>query len=309
MRASLVVPSRGGAGRLPALLDCLAMQSHPDWEAVVVLDGDVDDSEAVLRGAARRLPVTPVVLPENRGRSAALNAGFAVATGGVLVRCDDDLRPAPDYLARHVAHHVGRAADDPVGVVGLYLNRFPETAYARWYGRDWDQRYRRDAYRAGPDEAWRYWAGNVSVTRETFDRVGGYDPGFREYGWEDVDWGHRLHLAGVQVLLDPGLETVHAIAATTTADRALRAYYSGSARCRFEQKHGLAPGGTGPGAWSRAVDLLAGRLDEQRSRRLGSVLDRRLGLLPPPTRRRAIALLVEAAARAGHRRRDAGGAA
>ena len=50
---SVVVPSRGGARRLPRLLSALAeQQSAPDFEICVVLDGDVH--------ALRTVPVPDV---------------------------------------------------------------------------------------------------------------------------------------------------------------------------------------------------------------------------------------------------------
>ena len=74
--------------------------------------------------------------------------------------------------------HAGKRA----GVVGLYRNVYPDTAYARIYGRDWDRRFRQEAYQVRADQLWRYWAGNVSVTRETWEEVGPYDTSFRAYG-------------------------------------------------------------------------------------------------------------------------------
>ena len=208
------------------------------------------------------LRVQVVTFPENRGRSAALNAGMAAARGRVLVRCDDDLEPEPDFVALHLAAHAG-ADTRPLGVVGLYQNVFPDTPYARAYGRPADARFREDAYRAPADTTWRYWAGNVSVTRDTADRVGPYDEGFRAYGWEDVDWGHRLHLLGVPVVLEPGLETTHRLSAVTAASRVERAWFYGAARRAFVAKHGRTELAPRPpdSVWTRAVALTARGVD------------------------------------------------
>jgi GT2 family glycosyltransferase len=285
------------------LLGCLERQSHHDWEAVVVLDGDVDGSEQVLSDWAGRIPVRPVVFPENRGRPAALNAGHATAAGRVLVRCDDDLAPGPDYVRLHAAAH----DDGPRGVVGMCRNVFPETAYARVYGRPAYERFRTGAHAAPAETRWRYWGGNVSVDRETWERVGPYDEGYQGYGWEDVDWGYRVHSAGVPIAVVPGLETDHHIAATTTAGRALRAYYSGSARRRFEAKHGfqvVAPGGHDP--WNLTVGATARVLSEKGIGRAGRTVDRLADRLPRWAAEKAVALTVEAGALAGYRRSDAG---
>lgn len=299
MKASIVVPSRGGAARLPELLRCLRVQSQTEFEVIVVLDGDIDHS-ALLLAQQRDLRLRTIVFPENRGRVAALNAGFGIATGEVLIRCDDDLRPRDDYVERHISLHAG---SEPVGVVGLYRNVYPETPYARVYGREADKRFRDDAYRVPPEDRWRYWAGNVSVTRRTFERVGPYDREYRAYGWEDVDWGYRLRKADVEVVLDPQLETDHHVAATTTAVRSLRAFHSGAARRLFESKHGMqSPSGAGrPGPWDALVDTTSRLLSREKVERIAAAVDPLLNYVPPWVGEKLVALCVESSARAGHR--------
>nr|WP_307861105.1 glycosyltransferase family A protein [Microbacterium sp. SD291] len=293
----MVIPSRGGADRLPHLFAALRAQTESSWEAIVVIDGDIDGSAAVVDVVRDELPVTSIVFPENRGRSAALNAGFAAARGDVLIRCDDDLRPWVDYVAGHVARHAG----DSVGVIGLYRNIYPATPYARAYGIERDLRFRRSAYSAEASEVWRYWAGNVSVTRATFDRVGNYDTTFRTYGWEDVDWGYRLKESDVPVELAPELETDHHVAATTTEVRVRRAFYSGAARLKFEAKHGVDTSGAlnrRTGLWDRLVSITA-RKDLAALSRSARSLDATLDRLPRWLAEKRVSLLVEAAAVSG----------
>ena len=302
--ASVIIPSRGGAQRLPALLSALAAQDDPAWEAIVVIDGDVDDSASVVARYQRQLPVRSIVFAENRGRVAALNAGFEAAHGDVLIRCDDDLVPDPGYIRTHKAEHARQSC----GAIGLYLNRLPDTPYALAYGRDADERFRRDAYAAAPDRSWRYWAGNCSITRQLWERVGPYDPAYRAYGWEDVDWGYRLSTLGYPVHLVPALETPHYVAAVTTRSRVLRAFHSGAARRLFESKHGtnILAGAVPPheGAWNRLVHLVA-VLGSRRALDLTSrCVDRSAVVLPRPVVGKLIALLVEGSAVAGYRRPD-----
>ena len=297
-RTSIVVPTRGGRDRLPVLLDGLARQTDTDLEVLVVVDGDVDDTEELV---ARRtdLDVRAIVFPENRGRSAALNAGFAAARGEILVRMDDDLDPEPSYVAGQVTAHAG----EPRGVVGLCRNVYPDTAYAEVYGAPMDVRSRAAAYATTPERAWLHWGANVSVTRDDFQRVGGYDEGYRRYGWEDVDWGYRLHLLGRPVVVLPELEVAHHVAATTTAVRALRAYHSGFSLVRFQDKHGVTlVDHERPvhGAWERLVARYAARLDEDLVQRRGDRIEAELQRLPRYVAQKRVALLVEAAGRAGY---------
>lgn len=297
--ASIVIPSRGGAERLPRLLTALAAQTHHDWEAIVVIDGDIDNSEEVVAQYSH-LPIRSVVFPENRGRVAALNAGFEAASGEVLIRCDDDLVPNPVYIAEHIRV----AGSGEAGAVGLYLNVLPETPYARVYGRRADELHRQQAYRAPQERRFQYWAGNSSVTREVYDAVGGYDPTYRAYGWEDVDFGYRLQKLGVRIELVPELETPHYVAAVTTAIRASRAIASGRARWTFERLHGVGTSGRvkpdNDSAWNRLVNGLADRLTAQRSARLAALVDAMLPVLPAAVGRKAVAAVVEASGISGY---------
>lgn len=299
-QASIVIPSRGGAERLPRLLTALAAQTHQNWEAIVVIDGDVDNSEAVVARYAH-MSVRSIVFPGNRGRVAALNAGFADAAGDVLIRCDDDLVPGPDYVADHVK---ATSAGDR-GAVGLYINVFPDTPYARVYGRHADDSHRGSAYETPPNLRYRFWAGNCSVTRELYGTVGGYDTRYRAYGWEDVDFGYRLSKLGLPIELIPSLETPHHVAAVTTAIRAGRAFASGRARWTFDTIHGV--GASGPArpndssAWNRLVNQLADQLTDERSTRLAQAVDAALPVLPALVGRKAVAAVVEASSVAGYR--------
>lgn len=305
--ASVIVPSRGGAQRLPVLLPALSRQDSDDFEVIVVVDGDIDNSAGVLERLAAEHPglaLRTIVLPENRGRAAALNAGADAAQGRVLIRCDDDLEPASDYIRNHVVEHQGKS----VGIIGLYRNVFPETAYARVYGRAADEKFRSDALAADRDDQWRYWAGNVSVLREVHQRLGGYDERFRAYGWEDVDYGYRLRKMGIPVRIQPSLTTAHHVAATTTGIRALRALHSGAAREIFVAKHGreaLEPVPRGRSLWAALVAVSSSMATERTIRAGGVAVDTAAPVLPRWLSEKLVALTVESAGRAGivHSRR------
>lgn len=300
--ASIIVPSRGGAQRLPILLSSLSAQCTSDFEVIVVVDGDTDDSESTLTAASIDMPfpLRFLVFPENRGRSAALNMGAHLAQGNVLIRCDDDLEPSSNFVAGHLACH--REAE--CGAIGLYQNRMPDTPYARAYGRAADDRFRAQALATPQAFQWRYWAGNVSVLRAVHERIGGYDERYRAYGWEDVDYGYRLHRAGIDVRIVPGLTTPHNVAATTTLIRALRALHAGAARQLFVDTHGGdALGYSSPhaGLWGHAVRASSTVATEKSIWAFSMALDRVVDTLPGPVAEKLVALLVESAGLAGIR--------
>jgi len=299
-KAAVIIPSRGGADILHYPLDALTAQTEKDFQVIVVLDGDIDNSEAVLDRyiAEGKLNLIKIVFDENRGRVAALNAGHRAANADILIRCDDDLQPDSNYVANHLKYH---EAPGEHGVIGIYLNQFPDTPYSRVYGNYRDQKFRETAYQVAPEKRWIYWAGNVSMSKKLFDEIGGYDPAYRLYGWEDVDMGYEVAQHCSEIHIAPELATKHYVAATTTAVRALRALHSGSARTIFVRKHGEeahpAPNPTGP--WGLLVKTLARFTTEKTIKALGDASDKILLKLPAKAAEKLVALQVEAASYAG----------
>lgn len=294
----MVIPSFAGERKLPALLDSLARLDGNDWEAIVVLDGVVDDSPRVLREWESKLPLRVIALPSNQGRPSALNAGFAAAAGDVLIRCDDDLVLPPTFVNAHVAHHEG----EPVGIVGMCPDVFDDTtAYARIYGRQADVNLRAAAYAMPAERRWRLWSANVSVTRATFDRVGEYDVAFREYGWEDIDWGYRLHKAGIPVEVPRDIEALHYGPARSVRERASKAFAAGASRRTFLAKHpevALDSGQQTLSPWNVMVGAVATgfpRFGDSLARGADALIER----TPTVVGTKVAALLVEGAGRAG----------
>lgn len=302
--ASVIVPSFRGEQRLPELLERLTVQDFEGtWEVVVALDGEFDGSRAVLAGFEDRLPLRVIASAENRGVVPTLNDAYAAAAGDVLIRCDDDLSPKPDMVRRHVDWHTANAA--ALGVIGATRDVFPDTPYARAYGAPANRRSLEAVYRRSADMRWMHWAAHNSVTRETWERVGGFDPRFT-YG-EDSEFGFRLFRDGVHIVVDPALEIEHRGPASSAAVRLPRAFVSWVSRREFESAH---PGahhenarGTSVPArlWDAAVGATSAVLRSPAAfARVGRAIDRLPASIPPALRGRLIALGVEAAGRAGY---------
>lgn len=299
--ASAIVPSYCGAARLPQLFDSLAGQLEaPPFEVIVVIDG-VDDGSVAVVDAETRFPIRRILFPENRGRVAALNAGFEAATGEVLIRCDDDLVVPPDYVRAHVDAHMN--AVEPVGVVGPTRDIHEDSVYARVYGNAAAASSLSYALDRPADERWRLWAASCSITRETWDRIGPYDPMYRAYGWEDVDYGYRLHAAGIPILIAEKALAEHHGPARSVSGRVAKAFDSGAARATFHRLHPAAPlaaPSPGTGLWGTAVRAVSVGLRNDRLRRvIPRLIDRALGAVPDRIGTKLAALAVEGAGYAG----------
>jgi GT2 family glycosyltransferase len=201
--------------RRPAMaarcLEALAAQRQgtPPFEVVLV-----DDSPDGLAGSIERpaeLPVR-VVRTGGAGAATARNAGVEAARAPLLLFLDDDLLAGPGLVASHAERH--RDAADRV-VVGYSrprptLRTHAAISAAIW----WEDHFRakRDALAPAFSDVL---SGNMSVRRETFDRIGAFDTRFGRWRREDWDWGIRALGAGVELLYAPDAEADHRYELTT----------------------------------------------------------------------------------------------
>jgi GT2 family glycosyltransferase len=101
-KVSIVIPNRDGATSRDGLVylamvrDTLAEQSFRDFEVIVVDNGSTDDSVAFVRESWQEAEV--VELGENRGFSAAVNAGTAAGRGRYVALLNTDLELSQDWL-------------------------------------------------------------------------------------------------------------------------------------------------------------------------------------------------------------------
>jgi glycosyltransferase involved in cell wall biosynthesis len=88
---SVVIPTYNRAGLVRQAVESALAQTHAGVQIIVVDDGSTDSTLAALEPLRNDITY---VFQENRGRSAARNAGFALAKGEFLVFLDsDDLLP------------------------------------------------------------------------------------------------------------------------------------------------------------------------------------------------------------------------
>ena len=101
---SLVIPCYNEQENIDELLrrvgETLATIGRP-FEVILVDDGSKDKTPEMLAAARTRLPWLRVIrMKQNRGQSAAFEAGFAAARGELIATIDADLQNDPEEIPR-----------------------------------------------------------------------------------------------------------------------------------------------------------------------------------------------------------------
>ncbi len=249
MKFSIVIATYNRAGTLADTLNSLAgLQSAAAWEVIVVDNNSPDDTRAVVEGAAAAFPVPlRYAFEREQGRSAALNRGFSLATGDIVVTTDDDVRVAPDWLD-HIARGFETLKCDYVGgrVLPLWESRPP-----RWLpttnGQLWAVIALLDYGSAPLRYGRRVPLGvNMAIRRGALERVGGFDPRIGRkagtlLGQEVREWCLRAHAAGLVGYYVPDIVVQHLIPADRLTKRYFRRwfYWRGISRAMLYAETGL----------------------------------------------------------------------
>ena len=203
MRFTVVIPTHERRDTVVRTVEALARQTRDDFEVAVVVDGSSDGSAAALRALRTPFPLTVIEQP-NRGAGAARNAGAEVAKGELLLFLDDDMEADPRLLDEHDRSQ-REGADLVIGDIPLHPGsprNVLSSGVASW------ARARAERLAAAPADVplADLLTGQMSIGRELFERLGGFDATLTEggsFGGEDIDFGYRVLKAGCSVVFNP----------------------------------------------------------------------------------------------------------
>jgi glycosyltransferase involved in cell wall biosynthesis len=213
LRFSIVIATYKRAGLLKDTLESLArLQPRASWEVVVVDNNSPDNTREVVEAAIPSFPVRlRYVFEQEQGRSAALNCGFRIAEGQIIVTTDDDVRVEPDWLD-HIEFGLASKQCDYVGgrVVPMWESE-PPRWIPRRNGRMWAVIALLDY---GPDPI--QLGVNMAIRREAIERVGGFDTRIGRkagtlLGQEVREWCMRATAAGLVGYYIPAMVVEHLI--------------------------------------------------------------------------------------------------
>jgi glycosyltransferase involved in cell wall biosynthesis len=173
-----------GARYIAEAIESVFRQTQLPDELIVVDDGSVDESAALVHEIATTAPLPlRYTYQPNQGAGAARNCGIAMATGALIAFLDQDDVWSPDKLARQLA----------------LLHQHPEAGYATAYVEFCLEPgitppvWIRPERLQGPQPS--FLPSCLVVRRATFARIGCFDPALRISN--DTDWVARAKEAGV----------------------------------------------------------------------------------------------------------------
>ncbi len=200
---SLIVPARHEQAVLGDTLDQLASLDHPDYEVLVVIGHDDEDTLAIARGAELRHPdIIRVVIdtswPKNKPK--ALNTALPHCSGDVVGVFDAEDEVHPDLLRR--VDDCFRTSGAPVIQSGVQLMNFESSWYSVHNCLEYFFWFRSRLHFHAATGFIPLGGNTVFVRRHLLVEVGGWDP---ECLTEDCELGVRLSSMGapVRVVYDP----------------------------------------------------------------------------------------------------------
>lgn len=203
MRFSVIIPTYQRGHIVTRTVGAFERQIFRDFEVVVVVDGSTDGTAAALRDLDPSFPLTVLEQP-NKGRAAACNTAARIARGELLLILDDDMEADPSMLLEH-DHSQRKGADLVLGDLPLHPDS-PATLLSWGVGTWASERSDRLSTPGATIGLGDLLTGQVSISRELFEQLGGFDESFtREgmFGGEDMDFGYRVLKSGFRIAFNP----------------------------------------------------------------------------------------------------------
>jgi GT2 family glycosyltransferase len=213
MKATIIIINHNGCDLLvrsvPAAVE--AATKAGDLPVVVADDGSTDDSIEFL---CRAFPGVKVLALPRRGFGATCNASVAAAETDVAVLLNNDVVVTPGFLEPLLAD---LAQPDVFAVGCRFLNPDGSLTHAlgnRTSGR-WQSGLLQVEHETRPERLDHTCpqlypnGGGMAFWRDKWQALGGFDPLYHPFYWEDVDLGYRAWGRGWRVLYEPASVVYH----------------------------------------------------------------------------------------------------
>jgi hypothetical protein len=226
---SVIIPNWNGKHLLEDCLGAIRRQTFRDFETILVDDGSKDGSAEYVRAQFPEVQV--LSLRENIGFAGGNIAGYAQATGNLIVLLNNDTEAHPNWLEE--IHRASRAYKDAgsfaskmmyfdersrvencgfeVGTAGVTV----DLGRDKLDGPEWTQ----------PRRVFGACGGAAAYRRQMLEDIGFLDPEFVMI-YEDADLSFRGQLRGYECVYVPGAIVYHRYRVTIGKTPSRRVFYS-----------------------------------------------------------------------------------
>jgi GT2 family glycosyltransferase len=230
---SVVIPTWNGRPLLEQFLPSVqeaarryASETGAAADILVVDDGSTDDTVVWLaaRAAASPVPMRAIALAQNVGFGAAVNRGVADASGPLVLLVNNDVEVMPEALAPLASRFSEPDSAGPLFAVHCRAQDFVShrdvgTGKMAGFSRGF-LRVHRSYVTTDPAAGPRYsifaGGGSALVDRARFLDLGGFDPLFAPFYFEDVELSYRAWKRGFTVGYEPRSVVRHRFSSTIT---------------------------------------------------------------------------------------------
>ena len=212
IKASIIIPTYNRGKLLCSTLRNLIGQLPPDAEIVVVDQSDEVCSELmeIAKNHSTQIHYYKIFV---KGLPHARNYGLRQALGEIIIFCDDDVIPGPNFIGNHLQNYQEKDVGGVGGRIILHgsqshdnSNHSKVIGKVRWWDADLIDNF--DAKeRAYIDHVQ---GCNMSFRKKALIKAGGFDERFGGSAHlEETDLCLRIRKAGHKIVFDPKAELIH----------------------------------------------------------------------------------------------------
>lgn len=219
MHLSIIIPNYNGSAllkkNLPALLKATVFlkKKNFDMEIIIVDDASTDGSISLISDfessvEGQRVNLQFLKNEKNLGFSSTVNRGVSKSVGEIVILLNTDVSPEGDFLTPLVDHF----KDEEIFAVGC-MDKSVEKEKIVLRGRGigkWQRGFLVHS-KGEVNQVKTLWVsgGSGAFRKSTWQTLGGFNPLYDPFYWEDIDLSYRALKSGYKILFEPKSVVVH----------------------------------------------------------------------------------------------------
>lgn len=203
MKATVIIPTFNRCESVKRILEALSTQTFPsqEYEVIISIDGSDDGTLEMVNRFNSAYKLQAIWKP-NSGRAFARNRGIRAASGKIMIMLDDDMIPSTKFIEAHYLAHKRGSRLCVLGAAPIITDE-SSTAVSRYMAERFNAHLKRISELGYRIRIWDFYSGNFSIRKDVLLDAGAFNELFKIYGYEDVEFAHRLLKLGGEIVYDP----------------------------------------------------------------------------------------------------------